>query len=403
MTISTPYSPVQYTGNGVTTTFAFPYKFFLSTDLIVYLGTTVQSTGYTVTGGNGDVGSITFSVAPTNGTLVTIELSLPYTQLDDYVENQAFPAETLEQGFDRAAIRDQQLKALVDKSLKFSPTASGALVGLLPQPEIGKLLSWSSATGDISNVSVSDVSETLNTVITSPVSGQVLQWNGTNWVNANQSSSPSITVSTITASTTAGIDIRNQAASTIVTFGASNTTNAAFVGNISMRGTLSIAGNSTTAGTIVLGEDTDNGSNTLTLKPPAAMAANRDVVFPDKSGTIAMTSDIPASSAKPLTTTAIIDQTGSQTLINGTNVASISDQGTGVTRITFTTAYPDTNYNVMCSALQNDGVHYLHAGIWKSGGTLRKTTTYVDICCFYASSAYTDSEYLDVCIFGATV
>jgi len=102
---------------------------------------------------------------------------------------------------------------------------------------------------------------------------------------------------------------------------------------------------------------------------------------------------------KPLTTTAIINQTGTQSLIDGTNVASISDQGVGVTRITFTTPYPDTNYNVIPSALQADGSSYLHAGIWKSG-SIRKTTTYVDIACFYASSSYVDSEYLDVCIFG---
>lgn len=192
MTISTTYAPIQYNGNSVTTTFAFPYVFFESSNLLVTL--TLISTGandpqvldtdYSVTGGNGDTGSITFMSAPATGYRVTIELDLPYTQEDDYVENQAFPAETIESGFDRAAIRDQQLVNAAERSLKFPATLSGSLVGLLPQPVDGELLIWDGITGQVANASLADISISLNTIITSPTSGQVLTWNGTNWVNA---------------------------------------------------------------------------------------------------------------------------------------------------------------------------------------------------------------------------
>ena len=193
MTISTTYAPIQYNGNSVTTVFAFPYIFFEDSNLLVTL--TLVSTGvdtvqvlntdYSVTGGNGDTGSITFMSAPATGYRVTIELDLPYTQEDDYVENQAFPADTIESGFDRAAIRDQQLVNAAERSLKFPATLSGSLVGLLPQPVDGELLIWDGVTGTIGNADIADLSSTLDTIITTPVSGEVLTWNGTKWINAS--------------------------------------------------------------------------------------------------------------------------------------------------------------------------------------------------------------------------
>ena len=201
MTITTDYSPVQYNGNGVTTSFAFPYTFYDDTDLIVT--TTVVATGidtvlvlntdYTVTGGDGANGTVVFGTAPASGVRVTIEVDIPYRQEDDYVENQAFPADTLEQSLDRAVIRDQQLKSAVDRSVKFPATLTGSLVGLLPQPVDGKLLVWDGASGQIGNADIADVSSTLNTIITTPVSGEVLIWNGSNWVN---DSVPQFTVAT---------------------------------------------------------------------------------------------------------------------------------------------------------------------------------------------------------------
>lgn len=162
MTISTTYEPVQYTGNSVTTVFTFSYPFFASTDLLVYLDGVLQATGYTVSGGAGSSGTVTFSVAPTTGVIITIELSLPYTQLDNYVENQAFPADTLEKGLDRAALRDQQLANSIERSLVFPATLSGSLIGELPQPVDDKMLVWDGTTGLVKNgPSSSDVENVL--------------------------------------------------------------------------------------------------------------------------------------------------------------------------------------------------------------------------------------------------
>ena len=160
MTVPTAYEPVQYSGNSVTTVFSFPYVFFENSDLLVTLtlvstgADTVQvlDTDYSVSGGDGEDGSITFLLAaPPTGYRVTIELALPYTQEDDYVENQAFPANTLESGLDRAAIRDQQLLAQTQRSLKFPNTLAGSLIGVLPMPEDGKALIWNGTTGAVEN------------------------------------------------------------------------------------------------------------------------------------------------------------------------------------------------------------------------------------------------------------
>lgn len=190
MTVSTIYAPIQYTGNGVTTVFAFPYKFYDATDLIVTLtlissgANTVQvlNTDYTVTGGNGSTGSITMAVAPSALYRLTIEMSLPYTQGDDYVENQAFPADTLEAGLDKAAIRDQQLLSQLGRGLTFPATLSGTLVGQLPQPVNNQLLAWDGVGGSVKGVSIATL-DPLPVMFTSLASGDLLTYDGTNWVN----------------------------------------------------------------------------------------------------------------------------------------------------------------------------------------------------------------------------
>ena len=149
MTISTTYAPVQYTGNAVTTAFSFPYPFFDNTDLLVYLNGVLQVSGYTVTGGSGSSGTVTFLSAPASGVIVTLAMSLPYTQLDNYVENQAFPADTLERGLDKAAIRDQQLSNAITRSLRYPDSVSGITTATLPTPVNNSALLFDGTTGKI--------------------------------------------------------------------------------------------------------------------------------------------------------------------------------------------------------------------------------------------------------------
>lgn len=119
MTVSAAPRTAQYTGNGVTTTFAVPFEFF---EIEVYTGTDLVSpTNYTITqAAPGLTGSITFNSAAPNGTTITILSSTATTQQTDYVENDPFPAETHERALDRLTM------AFLDLKRDLSGTPSGS-------------------------------------------------------------------------------------------------------------------------------------------------------------------------------------------------------------------------------------------------------------------------------------
>lgn len=189
----------QYTGNGVTSTFSTGnIIFYDAEDLIVT--TTVIATGedsiltygvgndYTVSGGEGDSGSITLlSGALPSTKRITIQRSIPYTQTDDYVEGGSILAETVESAFDRSVIRDQQLRDEANRSLKFSPTLSTSLVGrVVEAPVDGRLLAWSGNSGDVVNGVVGDLSGEFDTLFSGLASGDFLKYDGSQWVNSRE-------------------------------------------------------------------------------------------------------------------------------------------------------------------------------------------------------------------------
>ena len=78
MTIEAQTPRVAYTGNGVTTAFSVPFQFQDHADLQVRknvsgtVTTPVLDTDYTVTGGDGDTGTVTFGTAPASGAKIII-------------------------------------------------------------------------------------------------------------------------------------------------------------------------------------------------------------------------------------------------------------------------------------------------------------------------------------------
>src|SRR5690606_13017232 len=109
MTISTTSSRISYNGNGVTTIFAFPYRFLNQGHLVVVsidsLGAeTVKTitTHYTVSGaGDPAGGSVTMLTAPATGTRLVIYRDTDVTQETDYVSGDPFPAESHETALDK--------------------------------------------------------------------------------------------------------------------------------------------------------------------------------------------------------------------------------------------------------------------------------------------------------------
>lgn len=142
MTVSSATSKSgPYTGNGVTT--VFPYGFrILDASHIRVIRTengvdAVVSSGFTVSGvGSAGGGNVTFSVPPAAGQKITLIRNAPFTQQTDLENQGAYYAETIEEAFDLAAMRDQQLQEQVDRSLKIAVGAEAAELDILVQSVI---------------------------------------------------------------------------------------------------------------------------------------------------------------------------------------------------------------------------------------------------------------------------
>ena len=132
MTISSTTVKNSYSGDGSTTTFNYTFKIFADSDLQVIIrsstGTeTVKTitTHYTVTGaGNANGGTVVFTAGniPTSTETVVLRRAVPQTQSIDYIANDPFPAESHEEGLDRATMTLQQVQEELDRSIKLSRT-----------------------------------------------------------------------------------------------------------------------------------------------------------------------------------------------------------------------------------------------------------------------------------------
>ena len=132
MTVSTTIIKNSHNGNGSTTNFAYQFKILQDNDLVVIIRsstgtetTKTLTTHYTVAGaGDASGGSITFTSGntPASGETVVIRRNVPQTQAIDYIANDPFPAETHEEGLDRATMVAQQVSEEADRSIKLSRT-----------------------------------------------------------------------------------------------------------------------------------------------------------------------------------------------------------------------------------------------------------------------------------------
>jgi len=158
MTVSSTVNREQYATNGVTTAFTIHFPFFNDTDVhAVFVDVAGNATplslnaDYTVAGGGGAGGSLVTTLAPAGGGTLTLYRELAFTQEDDYVEDDPLPADTLEGGFDRAVMRDQQLKDASDRALTFPPTIPPGVSAELPNPQANTLLGWNSTADGLEN------------------------------------------------------------------------------------------------------------------------------------------------------------------------------------------------------------------------------------------------------------
>lgn len=172
--ISITTTRVAYTGDGTTVAFPVPFPFFAETDLevierVIATGAeTVQSLGgqYSVTGGDGETGTVTAVAAPGATLQWIIRRLTARTQTVDFVSNDPLPAEQQEQAFDRDVMRAQELDELLSRAIRFPRSDDPALVAELPSSvaRAGKFFAWDSNGNPTVSLGVT------TTAITLPVS-----------------------------------------------------------------------------------------------------------------------------------------------------------------------------------------------------------------------------------------
>ena len=132
MTISSTTVKNSYSGDGSTTTFNYTFKIFANSDLQVIIRSSTATetvktitTHYTVTGaGSASGGTVVFTSGniPASGETVVLRRAVPQTQAIDYIANDPFPAESHEEGLDRATMTLQQVQEELDRAIKLSRT-----------------------------------------------------------------------------------------------------------------------------------------------------------------------------------------------------------------------------------------------------------------------------------------
>jgi len=148
MTFSTTSNRKDYTGNGVTTAFAFPYRFLQDSDLVVIQTDTngnkttlVLGTGYTVTGaGSYSGGTVTLTTATPNLYTLTIKRIVALTQESKIRGQGAYYPEIHEDAFDKLTMIAQQQEEELARVIQVPASASGGQV--LDAPVEGTVLGW---------------------------------------------------------------------------------------------------------------------------------------------------------------------------------------------------------------------------------------------------------------------
>jgi hypothetical protein len=179
MTVSTVGNRVSAAGNGVTTAFSFPNRFFADTDLVVAVvtdatgvaATKTLTTHYTVSGaGDAGGGTVTMLTAPATGETLVIYRDPPMTQLTDMVDGDPFSVETgVEAPLDRQMLVSQRLRDLIDRSMRLNDADTSGADPVLPIPVANTILGWDGTATSIVNKVAADLSLTTVTAFASTV------------------------------------------------------------------------------------------------------------------------------------------------------------------------------------------------------------------------------------------
>ena len=144
MTISSSTRTVAFTGNGLASVFAFAFKVFAATDLMVVVADTsgnqttkILNTDYSVSLNADQNGSPGGSITLTAGALATgytlvITTNVPNTQGTDLSNGGGFYPEVITTALDRLTVLVQQLQAQLNRALLIPIADPSTVSGSLP-------------------------------------------------------------------------------------------------------------------------------------------------------------------------------------------------------------------------------------------------------------------------------
>ena len=212
MTVQTTTTSVSYTGDGSTTSFpvTFPFLGTGATSEIAVIQRTISTgaevtltytTDYTATGGSGDTGTVIAGTAPASTVELHIRRSTTETQLTDYVENDAFPAETHELALDRLTMIAQAHTSDISQKAGFPVTYTGGASPALPEPTANKALKWNAGGTALEN-STNDVDTAIDAAAASAAAAAV-----------SESAAAASETAAAASETAAGVSETNAAAS----------------------------------------------------------------------------------------------------------------------------------------------------------------------------------------------
>lgn len=135
----------RYTGNGVTTVFAYGFRIFASADLQVLVNDVLQVGGYTVSGVDAPGGgNVTFTGAPASGVSIVLRRAMPYERTTDYQAGGDLLESTLDRDQDAPVMMVQQVAAEISRVARL-PLSSTVTDPVFPPPGAEQFIRWNAA------------------------------------------------------------------------------------------------------------------------------------------------------------------------------------------------------------------------------------------------------------------
>lgn len=158
---------IQYVANGNLKKYEFPFAIFKTSDVDVYLDDKLLTISEYEVSIEPDIegGAISFKVAPSNGTVITIARNLSIERTTDFQEGGALRANVLNDELDYQIACQQQIADSLNRSMVLPPYAVNRDVDLtLPTPSAGKAIVWNADGTNLENstVEVNALESTLN-------------------------------------------------------------------------------------------------------------------------------------------------------------------------------------------------------------------------------------------------